>query len=282
MSSELGSYTPIPHSLAQEVGLVCAAVYGVVWRKCQMKEGICKASMDTLGTDINVDRATVLRNIKKLCKLGYLVDLTPDRRNAPHDYVLAKTVAECNSLGGESVAMGNSLKGESVAYSNSYKQSVAENNATVAQRNATVAESYLKIDSEETLKDTTSKEVGASPPKPIQKNQSAQTIPAIVVFVEVTGKYVLNNTQIKAIDERVGRSPPALDRWRKTVTAWQLRGYKINNVDGMLEWFKKGIPEYKNGATNGTYRQAHNSIHTQATSTDPDRIPSVNIYDDTG
>lgn len=135
MSSEIGNFTPVPHSLAQEVGLVCAAVYGVVWRYCQMKDGICRASLDTLGSDINVDRATVMRSVKKLCELGYLIDQTPARRNAPHTYILAKSVAECNSPEVEAVAPNNS------------------SSPTVAECNATVAESHLKIDSKKDSKD---------------------------------------------------------------------------------------------------------------------------------
>jgi len=39
VTADIGSFTPVPHTLAQEVGLVCAAVYGAVWRYCQMEEG---------------------------------------------------------------------------------------------------------------------------------------------------------------------------------------------------------------------------------------------------
>lgn len=153
MSSEIGNFTPVSHSLAQEVGLVCAAVYGVVWRYCQMKDGICKASLDTLGSDISVDRATVMRSIKKLCELGYLLDQTPDRRNAPHTYILSKSVAQCNSSMDTPVVIRSESEAETVAHNNNSKQSVAQSNATVAQSNRSVAQSHLKID-KETLKDT--------------------------------------------------------------------------------------------------------------------------------
>lgn len=113
---------------------------------------------------------------------------------------------------------------------------------------------------------TTSKEVGdKSPPvevikpDPPLRRARATTIPAVQVFVDITGKFVLNNAQIREIDEKVGRDPPALDRWRETVKAWQLAGNKINGISGMLDWFKKGIPIYaqKNGANHGTYQNTN-------------------------
>jgi len=138
--------------------LVCAAVYGAVWQYCQMKDGACKASLNKLGKGIGVDRATVMRSIKKLCDLGYLTDQTPDRRNAPHVYTLSKTVALCNSLGDQD--------------SQPDIQTVAERNATVAERNATVAESHLKKSFKKTTKNKkegSARKVKASPAEKKQK-----------------------------------------------------------------------------------------------------------------
>jgi len=81
-------------------------------------------------------------------------------------------------------------------------------------------------------------------------------IPAVQIFAEVTGKYYLNNTQIKALSDKIGASPAALDKWRGCVTAWQLCGYKLTNIAGMLDWFENGIPTYKNGATQNGQTQA--------------------------
>lgn len=84
--SETGGWTPVIDNLARDQGLITAAVYGVVWRYCQMRDRVCRASLETLSAHLNLDRGTVLRHIKKLCAAGYLRDLTPDRRNAPHVY----------------------------------------------------------------------------------------------------------------------------------------------------------------------------------------------------
>jgi len=102
--------------------------------------------------------------------------------------------------------------------------------------------------------------------------QRPPAIPAVQVFVEVTGKYCLNTTQIKVLSDRIGDTPVALNKWREVVTHWSLCGNKLTNVTGMLDWFRDGIPQYKNGASSNGHKSTNN--------TDPDRIPAVNIYDE--
>lgn len=171
LSSENG-FTPVVDALVKEHGLVTAVVFGAVWRYCQMQEKVCRASLEVIGDRLGLDKATVKRHINTLCENGYLKDLTPGKRNAPHVYVdtgkvevarlmqsdsaleshtkRGQTVADDNSYimeeGIETVEENNS-SGQTVAQDNSSKETVAENNATVAQCNATVAESRLKIDS---------------------------------------------------------------------------------------------------------------------------------------
>lgn len=84
--SETRGFTPVIDAVVKDVGLVTAVVYGVVWRYCQMKDKACKASIETIAERAGVDRKTAERHIKKLCAAGYLKDLTPDRKNAPHEY----------------------------------------------------------------------------------------------------------------------------------------------------------------------------------------------------
>ena len=72
--------------LVREFGLVTAAVFGAVWRYCQMENRVCNASTRTIADDLGMEHGTVLRHIKKLCKAGYLRDETPGLRNKPHTY----------------------------------------------------------------------------------------------------------------------------------------------------------------------------------------------------
>jgi DNA-binding MarR family transcriptional regulator len=80
------TFSPIFDLVAAQYGLVTAAVYGVVHRHCQLRDGVCRASIRRLAQLIGVDRATVLRHLHKLVEEGFLEDLTPDQNNKPHIY----------------------------------------------------------------------------------------------------------------------------------------------------------------------------------------------------
>ena len=84
--SRVQGFTPLIDVLAEELGLVTAAVYGVVWRYCQGPRGVCQASMERIAAHLNLDRRTVQRQIRRLVDEGYLDDLTPGLRNRPHTY----------------------------------------------------------------------------------------------------------------------------------------------------------------------------------------------------
>jgi len=85
---EMHHFTPIFDSLIERYDLMTAAVYGRVWRFCQMKEGVCFATVARIAEEAGVNYRTALRRLKLLCKDGYLEDLTPGLRNAPHRYRL--------------------------------------------------------------------------------------------------------------------------------------------------------------------------------------------------
>jgi len=79
-------FTPIIDVVADKMGLIPAAVYGVVWRYCQMRDGVCYATLETLAGHLGCNPATVLRHIKSLCSEGFLEDTTPNLKNKPHTY----------------------------------------------------------------------------------------------------------------------------------------------------------------------------------------------------
>src|SRR3972149_7038211 len=211
-----------------------------------MENRACNASTRTIADDLGMEDGTVLGHIKKLCKAGYLRGQTPGLRNKPHTY---SDTGKVKITGLVEVATGaqDTTTG-------------AQNTTTGAQNTTTGVLNQLKRVSKRVSKREDSKRAPAS---------RAPTPPAAQVFVEVTGKHCLNNTQIKALAGKVGDTPVALTKWRGVVEAWQMAGHKPTNITGMLDWFRDGIPQH--GANNGTQQN-----------TDPDRIPSVNIYDDTG
>ena len=60
-----------------------ALVFGRMWQYCGMSDGVCRASLERIGKDIEVSAVTVMRHAEKLVNDGYLIDTTPDKRNAP-------------------------------------------------------------------------------------------------------------------------------------------------------------------------------------------------------
>jgi hypothetical protein len=126
--TEVSGFTPIFDGLVEQYGdETIAAVFGAIWRFCQMEDGVCKASLETISKTIGVDKVTVMRHAKTLCADGYLKDLTPDLRNRPHIY--AETGRICMKSRLETVAQRNTT--------------VAQRNVTVSKRNATVSQSQL-------------------------------------------------------------------------------------------------------------------------------------------
>lgn len=133
--SEIDGFTPLPDLLVKRYGVLTAAVWGRMWRFCQMESRVCQASLETIGGELNLDRSTIMRHIETLVVDGWMEDRTPGLRNKPHTYADTGKMMMYNRFG------------MSVAENNTTLPTVAENNSTVAQNNTTVAENHLKIDS---------------------------------------------------------------------------------------------------------------------------------------
>lgn len=73
-------------SMTARYGLVGAAVFGVVLRHTNMRNGVCSASQERMAGLIGINRMTVNRWIATLCDDGYLEDTTPDTKNRAHVY----------------------------------------------------------------------------------------------------------------------------------------------------------------------------------------------------
>ena len=76
-------YTPIFPEIAAEYGLTCAAVYGVIWRYAQMRDGTCHAAYDTLAAEIGVNERTMRRNVEELQK-AKLIHLHHRKNGGPY------------------------------------------------------------------------------------------------------------------------------------------------------------------------------------------------------
>lgn len=120
--TEISGFVPVFEVvLHQYKDHVTALVFGRMWQYCGMSDGVCRASLEKIGRDLEISAATVMRHAEKLVADGYLIDTTPDRRNAPHEY----------------------LDGRRVEMKGRINAGIAERKPTVSQRNATVSESKL-------------------------------------------------------------------------------------------------------------------------------------------
>ena len=80
MTEKKVPHTRIFDELVPQFGLIGAAVYGVVWRYAQMRDGQCHASYERLASDIGVTARTLRTHVGKLQEAGLLsVQLQPER-----------------------------------------------------------------------------------------------------------------------------------------------------------------------------------------------------------
>lgn len=73
-------------NVLKDTSLITAVVFGGMWRYCQMQNGVCQATLETIAERVGLSRQAVIEHIQKLEEAGYIEDTTPDLRNRPHTY----------------------------------------------------------------------------------------------------------------------------------------------------------------------------------------------------
>lgn len=61
-------------------------VLGKMWRYSEMSDGVCRASLDTIASELGIGKTTVKRIIPILEQSKMIIDTTPNMRNVPHVY----------------------------------------------------------------------------------------------------------------------------------------------------------------------------------------------------
>jgi len=85
--------------------------------------------------------------------------------------------------------------------------------------------------------------VTRSQPKPEPLPPAVARHPAIVVYRKLTGKRTLSVSAAARIEAAVAvGDEQALTVWGEIVGEWVTRGYKAENVAGMLDWLRDGGP----------------------------------------
>ena len=87
--TKCNGFTPLIDAMVRKYGLVTAAVFGRVWRYCQLDNAVCSASLETIAAELGLNRRTIMRHIDILVRDGFLDDKTPERLYRPH--ILADT-----------------------------------------------------------------------------------------------------------------------------------------------------------------------------------------------
>lgn len=242
--TEISGFVPIFDCVLEKYhNATRAIVHGAIWRFCQMKDGVCKASLTTIGEKTGLAPATIMRHAQVLCKDGYFIDLTPDLKNKPHVYADTGKVKMINRF------------------------HVSERNVSISQRNASVSESQL---SKDINKEIYKKEKeGAKAPQPLKANQ----IPQIILYRKVTGKYPPKALQFKVIvwvdkvGDRLGREATEEDL-RPFLEEWLKRGYNPMAATWLSDWAVPGnIPNGRNYDKTTTHQQGN----AQREITDEDR-----------
>ena len=76
--ADVGGFTPVIDTIVDELGFICANVFGVIWRYCQMSDGKCTASQSKLAEKLGVSVHTVQRHAERLINSGYLRAVVKD------------------------------------------------------------------------------------------------------------------------------------------------------------------------------------------------------------
>jgi DnaD/phage-associated family protein len=84
--TKVDGFTPVIDSVMRETSLTAAVVFGGMWRYCQMKNGVCQATLEKIAERVGLSRQAIIEHIKKLEETGYIEDMTPNLRNKPHTY----------------------------------------------------------------------------------------------------------------------------------------------------------------------------------------------------
>lgn len=216
--SVMSGFTPAPDVLIKKYGFVTALVWGRVWRYCQGPDGICRAKLETIAGELKMSVRNVIRDIKELCKDGYLKDTTPNLRNRPHIYADTFKIRIRISV-----------------------------EAAMTQSHSTMTASHPHNDSEsleESIKKQSKKQkIKEGATKPAAPR--ATDFPSNVLYREVTERYPSKanwHDVLKFMDgvsQRLGRTPTK-DDLAPFYSAWCGMGWNTNSIN-WLEYAVKGV-----------------------------------------
>lgn len=217
--TKLSGFTPIIDMIIPEVGLTGAAVFGVVWRHCQMRDRVCKASLQTMADKIGVSRATILRKLSELSELGFIEDLTPNLKHKPHVYRDTGKLGLDISIG---ISLGNTRSDEEY-----HGETQEYHSETVG-----VSQSELSKPIEDTNKDTNITNQSTSEEPPQKKKRGRPSKPKESCPKEFFDALcILCKIDISVIDDITG------ERVRKVGLKLTKAGNTVEDLRGFYRWW---------------------------------------------
>jgi DNA-binding Lrp family transcriptional regulator len=76
--ADVNGWSPVIDAIVYECGLIPAAVFGAVWRYCQMSSGECTASQERIAQRCGISRRRVICHLETLVRSGYLSKIVKD------------------------------------------------------------------------------------------------------------------------------------------------------------------------------------------------------------
>ena len=70
--TKVNGWTPMIDAIVEQYGCITAVVFGVIWRHCQMKDNVCRASKETLAKMTGLSKRTIILHANKLVEDGFL------------------------------------------------------------------------------------------------------------------------------------------------------------------------------------------------------------------
>jgi hypothetical protein len=174
--TEVSGFTPLIDDIISELGLVTAAVFGTVWRYCQMESGTCTASLETIASRLNINRKTVERHIKMLCEMGYLEDTTPGRRHSPHVYRDTSKAKLVGSLNGRTESLTTTIEVGQRVLAGKTESPTRPDRESHPGKTESPIKIHSKIPLEDRSKDTSSPPTAEIAPPPAPKKPPSKKL----------------------------------------------------------------------------------------------------------
>lgn len=239
--------------------------------------GQCNPSHETLADMVGVTTRQIRKILDDLVTAGEIEIVTGrgrnhtnqynillQNRNCSSDYVLENRNSSVDKIGTPARKIGT-LASENRNYSSYEPLEPIEPTTEPRERDHAPARTLVphkpRFSSNSTSSKTAQPPVQTDSPHIDPRHfvngyiPSGQGSTPVEIFYERNS--IREHTLSAPLEDDICREVKDLDRWRSVVVAWQGAGHKPLNITGQLDWYRKDIPTYTNGAQNGKPSNHH-------------------------